>query len=248
MEYTPELAEVCGIHAGDGYLRNKNYNRELDISGSFEEQDYYDKGVIPLFSRVFGIKVIGRAFLSRRTYGFVIRDKTVVESMHEIGFPYGSKSLSVRAPKFVMDAKNADIKTGFMRGLFDTDGSLSFERKIGSGYCEFKRTHNYYPIIRFGTVSRGLADDIKKLLTDLELRYWVDFYRYKQVKWNDIHRIWLRGQNAIDWIEKVGIRNPSKLSRYLIWKKFGHCPPNTTYAERLSILSGDTIIDEGPVR
>lgn len=72
MEYTPELAEVCGIHAGDGYLRNKNYNRELDISGSFEEQVYYDEHVIPLFSKVFGIDITGRAFPSRGTYGFII--------------------------------------------------------------------------------------------------------------------------------------------------------------------------------
>ena len=53
-DFSPDIAEICGIHAGDGYLRNEGYQRELDISGNIDEKEYYDSHVVPLFERVFG--------------------------------------------------------------------------------------------------------------------------------------------------------------------------------------------------
>ena len=39
-------------------------------------------------------------------------------------------------------------------------------------------------------------------------------------------------------MDLVGIKNPVKFTRYLIWKKFGFCPPNTTLQQRQDILNG----------
>jgi len=72
---SPELAEVCGIHAGDGYLRNDGKRKEWDISGNVEEKEYYDNHVIPLFNKTFSLNIKGRFFPHRNTYGFVIRDR-----------------------------------------------------------------------------------------------------------------------------------------------------------------------------
>ena len=59
INISPELAEICGIHAGDGYLRVRERNKgEVDISRALEEKEYYDNHVIPLFNKVF--KVLGR--------------------------------------------------------------------------------------------------------------------------------------------------------------------------------------------
>lgn len=63
------LAEIAGIHAGDGYLRNDGMRREWDIRGSVDEKEYYDKHVIPLFNHVFDLDIKGRFFLPRNTYG-----------------------------------------------------------------------------------------------------------------------------------------------------------------------------------
>ena len=45
-------------------------------------------------------------------------------------------------------------------------------------------------------------------------------------------------KNLEKWLNTIGIGNPTKYSRFLIWKKYGFCPPNTMYTERLKILKG----------
>ena len=79
MKKEEKIAEICGIHAGDGYLRNDGRRVEWDISGNIEEKNYYDKEVIPLFNKIFDLNIKGRFFKGRNTYGFVIRNKKIIE-------------------------------------------------------------------------------------------------------------------------------------------------------------------------
>ena len=140
------MAEIAGIHAGDGYLRYEGRRKELDISGGYEEKDYYDNHVIPLFNQTFRLSIQGRYFPSRSTYGFVIRDRTVLEKFKMLGFPSGSKSLSVRVPPEILKSKNKKIISSFLRGYFDTDGCVSFRnRKCGKSYSQFKQKFHYHP-------------------------------------------------------------------------------------------------------
>jgi len=101
MEKLKLLSELCGIHAGDGYLRNDGKRAELDISGNVEEKRYYQYYVSHLILKIFGIKQNTRYFRSRNTYGLVLRDKKVIEFFHHLGFPYGKKSTIVKIPKFI---------------------------------------------------------------------------------------------------------------------------------------------------
>lgn len=174
-----ELAEICGIHAGDGYLRNDGKRVELDISTSLEEKIYYDSHVIPLFSEFFKIDLRGKFFPSRNTYGFVIRDRKVIAKMHSLGFPYGKKSLTVRIPDFVCKSNNIGVKKYFLRGILDTDGCITFDRRYSNSYSLFKRQYHTYPRLNINTVSQGLSSDIQKLLKDLEIECWVQVYEPK---------------------------------------------------------------------
>lgn len=76
INMSPELAEICGIHAGDGYLRFRERNKgEVDISGHIEEKGYYDDHVILLFNKVFGLNIKGRFFQEGLMALFVTKEK-----------------------------------------------------------------------------------------------------------------------------------------------------------------------------
>lgn len=246
------IAEICGIHAGDGYLRNDGKRRELDISGSFEEKEYYDKHMIPLFNKVFSVQIKGRFFQARGTYGFVIRNSNfeIIEFIHTLGFPYGNKTAIVKVPNFILE--NKTLEKSFLRGYFDTDGSLSFARRKSGSYIRFKKTRNYYPRIIFSTVSKNLAEDLKKILNDLDFNFVFYIYKPKNERENLKYSFNINGlKNLKKWLSLIGINNPIKYSRFLIWKKYGFCPVKTTYQQRLKIINGSldpNMFYKGPMR
>jgi len=235
---TPELAEICGIHAGDGYLRMRKQNKgEIDISGHLEEKDYYYNHVIPLFNKVFNLNIKGRYF-SRGSYGFVIYNKKVAQLLNELGFPFGNKSKIVEVPKQILESNEKILYTRFLRGLFDTDGCLYFQnRKTGKNYTEFKRKHNYYPIISLTSVSKLLMESIGFMLKELGLKHFAYGHQPKNLRDSYRYVIIISGVKRLQrWMELIGIKNSVKLTRYLVWKKFGFCPPHTSLEQRKDLL------------
>ncbi len=238
-DISPELAEVCGVHAGDGYLRGEGQRWELDISGNVEEKDYYDHHLKLLFENLFGIEVNCRFFPHRSTYGFVIRNREVIKTMHELGFPYGNKSTIIKVPKKVMKSNNNEVLSRFLRGLFDTDGCVHFRTSSKKQkYTEFKKTHHHYPIIQFSTVSKELYHNVKEILGMLGFGK-VGVYTYVPKKPNENVRYVLTlygSEKTKKFFNAACPKNPVKLSRYLLWKKNGHCPSNLTYDQRMQML------------
>lgn len=238
FKFSPELAEICGIHAGDGYLRNDGQRAELDISGNIEEKDYYNLHVKELMNKVFGLNVQCKLFQSRNTYGFVIRHKEVIEFINSLGFPYGNKSTIVQVPNRILESKDEKIVAGFLRGLFDTDGCVHFWKRNSGKYGEFKKTHHYYPFIKFSTVSKELNNQVKTLLEVLGFGK-IGLYIYKPKKLNENTRyvLTIYGPNKTNkFFEIIGSKNQVKLSRFLLWRKIGHCPAHSTLAHRLEML------------
>lgn len=236
---TSDLAEVCGIHAGDGYLRNDGKRRELDISGGFEEKDYYDNHVVPLFEKVFKIKIKPRFFLHRNTYGFVIRNRSVIEFMHSLGFPYGKKTLTVAVPEQILESNDLRIIYRFVRGVFDTDGSLLFRKRSGSGYKRVHIVRHTQPSILLSVCSRNLCQGICELLTKTGYHFTLS-YEKSRGNHNAKHKVELRGDlKIIRWMTNIGFKNPIKYNRFLIWKKHGFVPPSLCYEAQKKILLGN---------
>jgi len=238
MIISQEIAEICGIHAGDGYLRNDGRRTEWDISGSIDEKEYYDFHMIHLFNKVFNLKIQGRFFPSRNTYGFVIRDKSIIEfAYNNLYFPYGNKSTKVRVPKFIF----SDIKLvqHFLRGYFDTDGHFSCRRKPNGNYCKFKKTFHYYPHINFSTVSHALSIDLASLFKLLNFSFNSRTYNPPKKTESLKYCFELNGINKVTrFMDLIKPMNNTKTSRYSIWKRFGFCPTNISFQQRKSILSG----------
>lgn len=238
LEISPCLAEISGIHAGDGYLRYDDQKREFDLSDSYEEKEYYNSHVIPLFNRFFNLSIRGKYFLSRRTYGFRTSNQKVIEALVSLGFPSGKKTTIVSVPRQILDCKDTAILCAFLRGYFDTDGSLTFDKKV-SNASFFQRKYNYYPRLMFTTCSKNLAYGFKELVQKLRFICRIYTYRPKKKTESLKYKLQITGKRAVDyWMTIIGTKNPSKISRYLIWKKFGFCPPNTTYQQRINILNG----------
>ncbi|MCD4666880.1 hypothetical protein K8R47_03655 [archaeon] len=238
-KFGSELAEIVGIHAGDGYLRYKGKRKEIDISGGYEEKEYYDKHVIPLFNETFGLSISGKFFPSRSTYGFVIRDINVLNLFKEFGFPSGKKSYIVKCPKFILKSKNNELLRSFIRGCFDTDGSLTFDKKI-CNKDNFKKTRNFYPRLIFSSTSKDLSYNFFKIINILGFKAKIYIKKSRKKTENLKYIVQLNGvNNLIKWLSEIEIKNTSKFSRYLVWKEFGFCPPNTTYKQRLNILNGN---------
>lgn len=240
-EMTPDLAEICGIHAGDGYMRCRNGNNfELDISGNIDEKEYYDNHVVPLFERTFGIKIKTQFFQPRNTYGFCISEKEVCETLHSFGFPYGKKTLTVEVPKQILESKNLEIIYRFIRGVFDTDGTISFRKRGGSGYSEIHKKRHTYSYLKLSICSKSLRDGIGLLLMQTGFQFAFSQKKEKG-KWNISYSLTLEGdQNLILWMQNIRFKNPVKENRFLIWKKYGFNPPYITLGQQKDILSGKT--------
>ena len=237
MDITPDLAEVCGIHAGDGYMRLRGNKGEVDISGHLEEKDYYDKWVIPLFNKIFGFDIKGKNF-SRGSYGFVSYKKEIRDALIAFEFPSRKKSKIVKVPSQILESGNPVLYVRFLRGLFDTDGSLYF-RKSYAGINNFKKDYNHYPVVKLVSVSKFLIEGVIKMLLEMDIVFYYHSHDSNKLNEQRKHYISISGIDGLEkWIEVVGIKNSVKLSRYLIWKKFGFCPPNTTLEQRKDILNG----------
>ncbi len=238
LEMTSDLAEVCGIHAGDGYMRIRGKNKgEVDISGHLEEKDYYDNHVIPLFNKVFSLNIKGKTF-SRGSYGFVTYKKEIRNALINSGFPSGEKSKIVSTPKTILDSNDKKICVRFLRGLFDTDGHLGFRKYYGQ-YTKFNTEHHHYPLIELTTISQKMVNEVSFMLKNLGILHFISKYQPKTKGSSSEYRIFINGvQRLTKWMNIIGFKNSVKLTRYLIWKKFGFCPTNTTLKQREDILNG----------
>jgi hypothetical protein len=232
IEMSAVLIEVCGIHAGDGYMRDDGQRREIDISGNVDETDYYIKHVCPIFEKVFNTKINPKLFLSRNTFGFVLRGKRFTDFLHSLGFSYGNKTKTVSVPSTILASKNNQIYAAFLRWLLDTDGHIGFRRYYGKKYKIFNTTHNVYSFISIASVSKRLYEDVKTILDLLGFLYNSSYYKPKKDNYSPVYKLTINGTYYMEkWMNEIGSKNPSKFSRYLIWKKFGFCPTNITYGE-----------------
>lgn len=204
----------------------------------FADKEYYDSLVCPLFSKVFEKKVVPHEKKSNSVYGFYLCDKEIVRIFREIGFTR-NKTYSVKVPKEVLNSKDPEILSAFVRGYADCDGCISFMKRKGK-YNKFKLKFNTYPRVHIVSVSKQVMDDISSMLNSLNVQH--TLYKSKAFRSNeqDRYTLTVRGVKKVeDWMDKIGFDNPAQMSKYLVWKKFGMCPPKLSHEKRVSILNGE---------
>ena len=216
---TPNLAYLCGIFAGDGSINFREKKKEYSIKcvgNPKDEKPLYRKIIGQFFEEVFGFCPTMKYCDAGTTFGFVIYSKTLVKYLTGyIGLPLGSKYDSLKIPFIFLN--NDDLLISFIRGVFDTDGSISFKKRY--------RKNPYYPVISFSSKSHKFTKEVATALKKYGFKA-AELYNYKlndtRVKdgFTIINRIDLNGKDNLRlWIQKIGFLSPkhkNKIEKY--WK------------------------------
>ena len=114
--YTPELAEFFGIMLGDGKL--SKYQVVVNL-GSKEME--YAKQVVDLIKTVFG--AIPKIAIRKTGYKDVYLGSVDLTAwLRKEGLVYNKVLAQVDVPKWIF--RKPEFMKGFIRGFFDTDGSI----------------------------------------------------------------------------------------------------------------------------
>jgi hypothetical protein len=158
-----------------------------------------------------------------------------------MGFQVGQKCLSAKIPEYIFDINDEEIYKAIIRGIFDTDGSFWCERSRTKTSSEWKKTHNYHPEFRITSCSKFLLDQIKFILDNFKIESKVVQKAKKGFRFNrninNSYALNIRKKAEIEkWFKIIGTNNLRHKTRYLLWKKLGYLPLNTSIMERIKIL------------
>ncbi len=211
MKISEELAELCGIIAGDGHIHidTKNGDYRIDISGDYKEIKYH-KYICKLFKELFGKE----AKIDFKKDGIITRihSKEIVKIITKIGIPSGKKSQIIKMPKLIPN----NLKLAFLRGFADTDFSVCFKKG--------DRNRHSYPVISTSVSSIKIIKDIKKILDNLGIKY----YQGKRIKKTNYgstlqYDLDINGKKNLKiWMENIGFKNSKHLDKIEFWKKYGY--------------------------
>lgn len=204
-----KTAELIGMHTGDGTLYKTKSTLVWELRGSLNEKEYYNH-VKELLESIFKDLIFKPKYRSggkNGCYGVQTCKKEVTNFFIVHGFESGCKTYTIEVPDYINIASKR-IQCSFVRGLFDTDGCLRFER--------INNNVNYdYPKIEFCFASRKLRDSLYSLLKKLGFRPYV---------WGKKHySLCLAGIGNLEkFIKEVAPKNIKHLNKYMFWKKHGH--------------------------
>lgn len=120
--WSKKLAEFIGICLGDGY--SSLYQTEITLN-SIADQEYIPY-VISLAKSLFpGATISYKKSITENTVRILINSKTVADFLKKMGNVPNNKHI----PQWIL--RNPSYKKGCMRGLFDTEGSISFKVYAG---------------------------------------------------------------------------------------------------------------------
>tara|TARA_Y100000310_G_scaffold305797_1_gene346366 strand:- start:4977 stop:5639 length:663 start_codon:yes stop_codon:yes gene_type:complete len=213
-----EAAELIGMHTGDGTLYKTRSGIVWELRGGLNEKEYYISHVKGLLESLFKGEIFKPKFRSggkNGCFGIQTCNKKVSSFFMEYDFKPRRKTHSVRIYDYIKNA-NKKIQFAYLRGLFDTDGHLRFER--------INNNPNYtYPKIELSSASLKLRDDVFDLLKKLG---------YKVCRWgNKYYALCIMGKDNLEkFMKEISFKNKKHLNKYVFWKEHGHNNPNAEVA------------------
>lgn len=237
------IAEFLGWHLGDGCISiNKSYH-EYALTGDLtEEYQFYKDVIYPTFYTLFKNKLKKNPKLKKYNSvgvcGIYVFDKNFVNFLQENFDLSSGKKINIKVPKIL---KTREQKKCFLRGLFDTDGSIFFCRSnVKTKKPSIYNYFHYKPKIKLATISKQLIEEVHTILTSLGYAPRLYKPRKQRSRENYIYSVVLDlKQDTLKWITDIGFKNVKHQTKVEIWKRYGFCPPYTKLKQRFKILKGE---------
>ena len=233
---TSGLAELLGIHIGDGSMYKCGPSNDSYViryyGHKIDDKAYFTVYLPKLIKDVFNSPSSKLDEYRGNEARITICSKAISEFYNKIfHIKYGNKTRDADIPALIKGAR-AEIKCAFLRGLADTDFSISFKKKSVKGLHK-------YPVISGLFASKSIVKSAEDILKDIGIiptvTYDIVSKRYEKAYLG--HRIDINGRQNFDlWMKKIGFRNQKHLTKILVWEKLGYCPPETNILQRKLLL------------
>jgi len=209
FKLTKEFCEFYGILMGDGCLTRYNTpdgtKYAIIISGNKRFEFPYYAYIQNIIASQFKVYSVINEQRNTNAIDLYIRNKSLFFSLHNFGFPIGRKYEQLKIPNQILSLP-WHLKKYFIRGLFDTDGTI---------YTK-KHEKYRYPYIGVTSINRELLEEIRIMLR----RRGYPFYISGQ-------NLLMRGiSNTHRWMQDVGTSQPKHLFKCQYWCKNGNLPAN----------------------
>jgi len=117
-----DVAELLGLHAGDGYMSCGVWGIRCNL-----QDENMAQRIIHLAHSVLGVEPCVR--IRENTFEIRSGQRQIVRFFRKYGFVEGKKAYVVRAPDQITRTNNLKIIEAFLKGLFSSDGSFSFQKR-----------------------------------------------------------------------------------------------------------------------
>lgn len=115
-----------------------------------------------------------------------------VRFIHGLGIAFGNKLRSWRIPSLVLKG-NEEIRSGFLSGFFDSEGSVRVP----------------YEIMCYSTNYQGLVQ-VSLLLKRFRIPNQISSYAFRNKNWSDIHILKIKREHSNEFTNKVNFQLPRK--------------------------------------
>jgi len=199
LEMSDELAELIGIHFGDGsMIKRKHHGYRLQYSCNMSEKAYMGY-IMNKFEELFNVSLKLYERTNKSCFELYFLSKALCTFFNELlDVPYSPKK-DLKIPEKIL--KNKKYLISFLRGLFDTDGCVTFQR-IGK---------YVYPLVKITTKDRLFAEQISNSFKLLGIPCFIC-----RKEWNgDIgYDVVMRNKHAKNFFKIIGSRNQKNIQKF----------------------------------
>lgn len=212
------LAYETGVHIGDGNLYITRRMARLTYSGDLRnEKRFYTYILSKSLQKLYGIRPLYYERKSDNTVLLIINSKRIAELKTRFGLTSGSKK-EIRIPAWIRNDRK--LLAACLRGLGDTDFSLSFKKNRKGKYTE--------PRLELYAQSQRLLKDVATALRVFGFTFSTETVHVGAYVG---FRLRVYGKQNLDrWLKLIGFSNPYVAAKISFWKKRGYFIPRKNYS------------------